>query len=41
VGSSTKITGSKLVNSLIGDSVVIEGVNGELTLADDSEVRAT
>ena len=40
IGSNTKIVGSTLQNSLIGDSVVIEGVHGELTLADNSEVRA-
>jgi glucose-1-phosphate thymidylyltransferase len=40
VGSNTKIVGSTLQNSLIGDSVVIEGVHGELTLADNSEVRS-
>jgi glucose-1-phosphate thymidylyltransferase len=40
VGSNTKIVGSVLENSLIGDSAVIEGVKGELTLSDHSEVRA-
>jgi glucose-1-phosphate thymidylyltransferase len=40
IGSNTKIVGSTLQNSLIGDSVVIEGVHGELTLADNSEVRS-
>ena len=40
VGSNTKIVGSTLQNSLIGDSAVIEGVRGELTLSDHSEVRA-
>jgi glucose-1-phosphate thymidylyltransferase len=40
VGSNTKIVGSVLENSLIGDSVVIEGVKGELTLSDHSEVRS-
>ena len=40
VGSNTKIVGSMLENSLIGDSAVIEGVRGELTLSDHSEVRA-
>ena len=41
VGSNTKIVGSTLRNSLIGDSAVIEGVSGELTLSDHSEVRAS
>jgi glucose-1-phosphate thymidylyltransferase len=40
IGSNTKIIDSKLENSLIGDSAVIEGVSGELTLSDHSEVRA-
>jgi glucose-1-phosphate thymidylyltransferase len=40
VGSNTKIVGSTLENSLIGDSAVIEGVKGELTLSDHSEVRS-
>jgi hypothetical protein len=39
VGSNTKIIGSVIANSLIGDSALIEGVNGELTLSDHSEVR--
>jgi len=41
IGSNTKIVGSTLQNSLIGDSAVIEGVRGELTLSDHSEVRAS
>jgi glucose-1-phosphate thymidylyltransferase len=40
IGANTKIVGSTLQNSLIGDSVVIEGVHGELTLGDHSEVRS-
>jgi glucose-1-phosphate thymidylyltransferase len=40
IGSNTKIIDSKLENSLVGDSAVIEGVSGELTLSDHSEVRA-
>jgi glucose-1-phosphate thymidylyltransferase len=40
VGSNTKIVDSSLDNSLIGDSALIEGVRGELTLSDHSEVRA-
>jgi len=40
IGSNTKIVGSTLQNSLIGDSVVVEGVHGELTLGDHSEVRS-
>ena len=40
VGSNTKIVGSTLENSLVGDSALIEGVKGELTLSDHSEVKA-
>ena len=39
VGSNTKIVGSVIENSLIGDSALVEGVKGELTLSDHSEVR--
>jgi glucose-1-phosphate thymidylyltransferase len=39
VGSNTKIVGSVIENSLIGDSALVEGVRGELTLSDHSEVR--
>ena len=41
VGANTKIVGSTLRNSVIGDSAVIEGVRGELTLSDHSEVRSS
>jgi glucose-1-phosphate thymidylyltransferase len=40
VGTNTKIVNSKIENSLIGDSAIIEGVKGELTLSDHSEVRS-
>jgi glucose-1-phosphate thymidylyltransferase len=39
VGDKTKIVRSSLRNSLIGDEVLIEGVKGELTVGDHSEVR--
>jgi glucose-1-phosphate thymidylyltransferase len=39
IGSKTKITRSILKNSLIGDETVIEGVKGEVTIGDHSEVR--
>ena len=29
-----------LTNSLIGDEVIVEGVSGEMTLSDHSEIRA-
>ena len=40
VGTKAKIVRSKLQNSLVGDEAVVEGVNGELTVSDHSEVRA-
>ena len=39
-GKGCRIVRSKLVNSLIGDEVLIAGVEGEVTLGDHSEVRA-
>jgi glucose-1-phosphate thymidylyltransferase len=41
VGSNAKITKSVLKNSLVGDDAVIQGVKGEVTLGDHSEVRAS
>jgi glucose-1-phosphate thymidylyltransferase len=41
VGSNAKITGAVLKNSLVGDDTVITGVKGELTVGDNSEVRAS
>ena len=41
VGSKCTIRRSTLHNSLIGDDVVIEGLKGELTVSDHSEVRGT
>jgi glucose-1-phosphate thymidylyltransferase len=41
VGSNAKITKSVLKNSLVGDDAVIEGVKGEVTVGDNSEVRAS
>ena len=41
VGGKAQIRGCTLTNSLLGDEVVVEGVRGELTLGDHSEVRAT
>jgi glucose-1-phosphate thymidylyltransferase len=41
VGSNAKITKSVLKNSLVGDDAVLEGVKGEVTLGDHSEVRAS
>src|ERR687894_1108785 len=33
VGDKSRIVGSHIANSLIGDSAVVEGVRGELTIA--------
>jgi glucose-1-phosphate thymidylyltransferase len=41
VGSNAKITRSVLKNSLVGDDTVVQGVNGEVTVGDHSEVRAS
>jgi len=41
VGSNAKIRKSVLKNSLVGDDTVVEGVKGEVTVADHSEVRAS
>lgn len=41
VGSGARISKSKVKNSLIGDGALLEGVNGEVTLGDHSEVRAS
>jgi glucose-1-phosphate thymidylyltransferase len=41
IGVKARIAKSTLTNSLIGDEVVVEGVRGEVTIADHSEVRAS
>jgi glucose-1-phosphate thymidylyltransferase len=41
IGEKSKITRSKLSHSLIGDEAIIEGVNGTMTVGDNSEVRAS
>ena len=40
VGSGSRITDCMLSESLIGDEVVLEGVRGEVTIGDQSEVHA-
>jgi glucose-1-phosphate thymidylyltransferase len=40
VGVKSKVSGAKLVNSLIGDEVVLSGVRGEVNVCDHSEIRA-
>jgi len=39
VGTKARIVRSALRNSLVGDEAVVEGVRGELTIGDHSEVR--
>jgi len=39
VGSNAKISKSVLKNSLVGDDTVLDGVKGEVTVGDHSEVR--
>ena len=39
VGTKSRLTGSTLTNSLVGDEVQLEGVTGEITVGDHSEVR--
>jgi glucose-1-phosphate thymidylyltransferase len=41
VGSNTKISRSRLKNSLIGDDVVLNGFTGEATIGDHSEIRVS
>jgi glucose-1-phosphate thymidylyltransferase len=41
VGSKSRISDSTLSGSLIGDEVVLEGVKGEVTIGDQSEVHAS
>jgi glucose-1-phosphate thymidylyltransferase len=41
IGTKSKISRSVLKNSLIGDDTVIEGVKGEITVGDHSEVHAS
>jgi glucose-1-phosphate thymidylyltransferase len=41
IGERAKISASVLVNSLVGDDTVLQGVKGEVTVGDHSEVRAS
>jgi glucose-1-phosphate thymidylyltransferase len=41
VGAGARVVRSVLRNSMIGDEAVVEGVKGEVTIGDHSEVRAT
>jgi glucose-1-phosphate thymidylyltransferase len=40
VGKRAKLKGSQLHNSMLGDDVIVEGLKGELTVTDHSEIRA-
>jgi glucose-1-phosphate thymidylyltransferase len=40
VGAKSQVRRSALVNSMVGDEAVIEGIRGEVTISDHSEVRA-
>ncbi len=41
VGTGAKIFRSKLSNSLVGDDAILDGVVGEVTVGDNSEVRVS
>jgi glucose-1-phosphate thymidylyltransferase len=41
IGEKSKITRSKLSNSLVGDEAIVEGVKGSMTVGDHSEVKAS
>jgi len=41
VGAKSTIRDSRLANSYIGDGAIVEGLNGETTIADHSEIRVT
>ena len=41
IGEKSKIARSKLSNSLVGDEAIIDGVNGTITVGDNSEVKAS
>ena len=39
LGAKVQVRKSELANSFIGDNAIVEGIRGELTIADHSEVR--
>ena len=41
IGEKAKIVRSKLINSLVGDEALIDGVKGTMTVGDNSEVRTS
>jgi glucose-1-phosphate thymidylyltransferase len=40
VGSKSQVRRSALVNSMVGDEAIVEGIRGEMTISDHSEVRS-
>jgi glucose-1-phosphate thymidylyltransferase len=40
VGAKSQVRRSALVNSMVGDEAVVEGIRGEITISDHSEVRS-
>jgi glucose-1-phosphate thymidylyltransferase len=40
IGTKARLSASKLHDSLLGDEVVVSGIEGEITVGDHSEVRA-
>ena len=39
VGAKSQVRRSALVNSMVGDEAIVEGIRGEMTISDHSEVR--
>jgi ADP-glucose pyrophosphorylase len=39
IGTGAQVRKSKITHSLVGDDAVLEGVNGVVTVGDNSEVR--
>jgi glucose-1-phosphate thymidylyltransferase len=39
IGARSRIVASNLINSLVGDEAVVEGMNGEVSVSDHAEVR--
>jgi len=39
VGAKSQVRRSALMNSMVGDEAIVEGIKGELTISDHSEVR--
>jgi glucose-1-phosphate thymidylyltransferase len=39
VGAKSSVRRSTLSNSMVGDEAIVEGIQGEMTISDHSEVR--